>query len=154
MPNRGALYLTTGAKIDLDELSETTRVVVLHGLSVTKGLQYRVGVNHLLFKALSAFNVVLDPKEILTCRLELILAVCEVAHHDLCCLRLPGAALTSDDDRLRFSIDHQILVGLLSHQKRVRRDLPSRALALGCNERPVLLGSLKRVDRQRLVRVE
>ena len=116
---------TAAAKLDLKVLAlqkgigvnickrsspyETRRVVVAHGLGVTKGLEERVGLEDDVLDIVKVRGLGRDGRN--------------VRHDVLCRDRLSGSRLTRDDHALVLAIDKHITIHVVCERVDVRRDL-------------------------------
>mmetsp|Transcript_16539 Transcript_16539/g.49490 ORF Transcript_16539/g.49490 Transcript_16539/m.49490 type:complete len:256 (+) Transcript_16539:4738-5505(+) len=89
-------------ELDLHKLSEPRRVIVAHGLGVSKCLQQRIGLQHLLLHAASATGLRLLSRETPHPR--------QILHDELAGFRLAGTRLTTDQDGLALPESPHLLV--------------------------------------------
>merc|ERR1712168_369230 len=106
--------LSTGTKVNTDKLTETRRVVVTNGFSITPSFKYRVGLDNLIFKI---------------CLVRIFArvgnGVCsnvgEILDDFLGVLSLSSSRFSSDQNRLVFTVSQHVVVSVISNGKQVRR---------------------------------
>lgn len=102
-------------EIYLDELAEPRRVLVPHSLRISKGLQYRVGIEDFIF------DILLNMGSYVTLGLRefLLLNTRQISQYNFGRFSLSSSALTSDDNALVFLLKDHGLISLLCHLEKV-----------------------------------
>jgi len=118
---------------DLDKLTETRRVVVLHGLGVTESLEQRVSLEKLLLELTLLTTTTSNGSKIL----DNLLGV----------LSLTGTRLTSDEHGLVLAVSQHGTVGRIGHSENVRGNLITTLADVSADH-------LVSVDRDSLERVD
>merc|ERR1712142_279294 len=128
--------LTTSIEPDTDEFTKTRRVVIPHGLSITPGLKYRVGLDNFVLKTRLTFLLLASSAN-----------ASKVGDNLLGVLSLASTRLTSNENRLVLANIHHTLVGALSNTE-------DMGWALIPPQAHVDLHSTLGVDGEALVRID
>ena len=151
-------------EVNLDELAETRRVVVLERLGVTECFEKRIRVQH-LFLNRSVALLTLGLLRLLLCRFlvekvllrpaEAFTSSRQVRQYNLRSFSFTGTGFASYDDRLVRLIDHQVLVGILRNGEQMRlRPLHLRSRPLRLSILPIKLCHRRVKNGQTLERID